>query len=471
LAVSGHGYYDGGVRLWDLTTGLLVGVFDGHRFTENTNQITIVGSTFLPDGKAVASTSSHGITFIWRVSDFNILSHPIRCGPLNASISGNRGIFGVKVWRLPEFTSASDVPVVPCSLPKSNAEGLTLATPAFHVKNTGYDGFGFSPDGALFGVRKNYDTPAFFELSRRKQVVPVINGGDMTAFSQVRPIKQRNKDVDISASIRFRAFALRNSNAARNLRTTFYPPNSTRSHLFFNGKWVVKREYGQPLAVYDVSKNVELVRLRAMPEHDGFQQLTQIAISIDERWMALSDDKKGGVWETGSWERVLSITGSKHNHVIGFCSNGAVFASIVDRNLTFWSTDNWKQISKFTSDDVSREFGGLSPSGDSFVSIESGSNGKQVVIRNIATKAESKRIGTGDTVSVQFVGADYILCRERNPDSAVLWRIQDGSRTVQVDFNRIGSEVRQMRVGPNGRFLASYHVNGNVYVWDVCDAK
>jgi WD40 repeat protein len=132
--ITGGGYAESVIRLWDFQTGQPAGSLEGHR--------SWVGCLrFLPDGKTVASASADGTIRLWDCSTRQLLR----------TLRGNSG----ELWTIDVSPDGSWL-ASGCKDGSVSFWNLTSSTnrpPAFRTLPTrGSEWWEFSPDGRMIGV-------------------------------------------------------------------------------------------------------------------------------------------------------------------------------------------------------------------------------------------------------------------------------------------------------------------------------
>lgn len=79
--LASAGYWDGTVRLWDVTTGKKIATFKHRKAPTRTRDATLLAVAFSPDGKTVASCGEDSVIKLWEAST----------GKNTATLKGHRG--------------------------------------------------------------------------------------------------------------------------------------------------------------------------------------------------------------------------------------------------------------------------------------------------------------------------------------------------------------------------------------------
>lgn len=197
-------------------------------------------------------------------------------------------------------------------------------------------------------------------------------------------------------------------------------PGTTIADLAFthNGKQLIYAVHPGKFGVWDVSSGqVDSVLW------EGDTSAPGIAVSPDDRWIALKTSDQVIVWDTASQQFVAEIPAYFRPR---FSADGSQIVVYRDRELIIYQTGTWTELLRFgiPCDCIYA----LSPEFSLFAATESApSENAPIVIWDVTTgeKIQSLKGNEGFTASLLFTPDGKMLWRARERGDLMAWRTTD----------------------------------------------
>lgn len=216
--------------------------------------------------------------------------------------------------------------------------------------------------------------------------------------------------------------------------------------------------------------------LRRILYSDTNQNISELALSPDNRWLAAAGDEALiTIWDKKSNQRLLNLTG--HTGWISqlvFSTDGKYLIS-KDTNwlITFWSTSDWKPVKKLTDKSIYQV---LPIPWDDQVYLTKDING-YISLRNLQTESIIKRLlvctAAEMVTHVSVHPTRQIAAVTCGKASIQIWDLNTGksiSAVVALTLHS-GSEIA---FSPDGKYLAfsgqggfSDFYAGSIWLWDI----
>ena len=515
---------DNTVKIWSVTTGILVRSLEG-----SSNQVTSV--SFSPNGQIVAAGNADGNVYCWRVSDGALLrifrghgyAYAVAVAPNNnfvAATSGNR----IYLWRLSDgalvriFHGATDTIFTLSFSPN----GEMIAAGAgdrniriWRVSNgtllqtlTGHTGavnaVAFSPNGSLIASGSTDRTIRFWNVSNGAQIRSLTGH-----TSAVRSLSFSNiGDILVSGSDDRSVRIWRVSNGSPIATTQGHSDSVLTVAAAPNGQWVVSGSRDRTIRLWRTSDGSLLSKISGHTDSiqavafspDGFlvasagvdrtirvsrvsdgvvvailtghtNSVLGLAFSPDGNLLAsASADRTVRLWSVADWSEIRTLTGHTGNvSSVAFSPDGALLASSSsDRTVRVWNVSDGTLVNTLLGHTDSVLSVAFSPDG---TLIASGGADRSVRLWLLVNGAPLRTISGHDSQvnCVAFSPDGTLLASASNDRTIRLWRVPSGD--IVRTLSRHTDSVRTVAFSPTGSILFSASDDFTVRLWDVADGS
>lgn len=235
--------------------------------------------------------------------------------------------------------------------------------------------------------------------------------------------------------------------------------------FFHDGKRAASASHDATIRIWDLETGRDLDRI------DAGNALASIAISPDDRWIAVGfDDKPNAsieIWEIASGERIAVLPGhSKRVARLAFSADGRrLMSSGGDWTMRLWDVETWAALRQFelSNPDTAafspdgRLIAGVDRQDDDFVQIWSTESGQSIVRLNAskANKVQRCRF-TSDSrmlVTASFLGAIHV------------WDVASGKPVHEFKAHR--GLIYHVELTPDGQHVISSGMDRRLRLWNV----
>ncbi|HEX3149588.1 MAG TPA: protein kinase [Gemmataceae bacterium] len=356
-------------RLWETSTGRLIGMLSGHRNT-------ITKGAFSPDGAYVATSSVDQTVRVWNARD----------GQLVAALRGHLGLVReiefradgkriasasadgtVRIWDLPSGDVVAVLPGHSCEvsgvrflpdggLASSAVDGKIRLWDARTVEGDGIlrghtsyvYGVAFHPDGNRIASTSWDSTTRIWDATTGKQLLQ-LNHGDKKIVTSVA----FHPDGKILATRDRPTIRLWDVDTGAELHRWTIPNGGhkdTRLCFSLDGSLLAAGCWPSQVRIWDVARREEVAIFDGQKD-----EIRDLAFSPDGRWLAVATDggdKRVHIWDVTRKARVCTLDGHTHGcNAVAFSRDGTMLASgSYDATARLWSTATWKEVALLKHD-------------------------------------------------------------------------------------------------------------------------
>ena len=304
---------DNTVKLWDTSTGKEIKILTGH--TEGVGWVS-----FSPDGKMLTSASKDKTVKLWDTST----------GEEIKTLTGHtEGVWGVSFSPNGKMlASASDDKMVKLWDTSTKKEIKTLPG---HTK--GVKWVSFSPDGKILASASDDKTVKLWDTSTKKEIKTLYGHTD-----EVWGVSFSPDGTMLASASKDKTVKLWDTSTKKEIKTLTGHRKEVRGVRFSpNGKMLASASADNTIKLWDTSTGQEIQTLTGHRD-----VVNRISFSPNGKILAsASADKTVKLWDTSTGEEIKTLTGHTDKVLgVSFSPNGKMLASAsLDNTVKLWRWD------------------------------------------------------------------------------------------------------------------------------------